>query len=190
MKTEGELRVRAANASQILSIVLFICFAAAGVWLVNGIDGYVITSTIDTYGISDPTLKTVAVEAGAWLTNYDKYPITMLFPVLGLVMPILVLFSSRLNRSGFAFLFSSLAIAAVILTCGAAMFPFVMPSSLEPNVSLTMWDSTASEVSLTVMTWAAIIFVPIVLSYTVYTYLKMFGRLSRSFIDNNKTSLY
>ncbi|QQX81720.1 cytochrome d ubiquinol oxidase subunit II [Shewanella sp. KX20019] len=190
MKTEGELRVRATKMSQLLSVLLFVFFGAAGVWLINGIDGYVITSAIDTGGLSDPTLKTVAVEAGAWLVNYDKYPVTMLFPVLGLLMPILVLLSSRINRSGFAFFFSSLGIAAVILTCGAAMFPFVMPSSLEPNVSLTMWDATASEVSLTVMTWAAIIFVPIVLSYTVFTYLKMFGRLSRDFIEKNKTSLY
>ncbi|MCG9729211.1 cytochrome d ubiquinol oxidase subunit II [Shewanella sp. Isolate13] len=190
MKTEGELRVRATKISQLLAVALFVLFGAAGVWLVNGIDGYVITSAIDTHGISDPTLKTVAVEAGAWLVNYDKYPVTMLFPVLGLLMPILVLLSSRMNRSGFAFFFSSLGIAAVILTCGAAMFPFVMPSSLEPNVSLTMWDSTASQMSLTVMTWAAIIFVPIVLSYTVWTYLKMFGRLSRDFIEKNKTSLY
>ena len=190
MKTEGELRERAAKMSQLLSVLLFVFFGAAGVWLINGIDGYVITSAIDTAGLSDPTLKTVAVEAGAWLVNYDKYPVTMLFPVLGLLMPILVLLSSRMNRSGFAFFFSSIGIAAVILTCGAAMFPFVMPSSLEPNVSLTMWDATASEVSLTVMTWAAIIFVPIVLSYTVYTYLKMFGRLSRQFIEKNKTSLY
>ncbi|MCL1059017.1 cytochrome d ubiquinol oxidase subunit II [Shewanella gelidimarina] len=190
MKTEGELRVRATKTSQVLSVLLFVFFGAAGVWLVNGIDGYVITSVIDTYGVSDPTLKTVAVEAGAWMVNYDKYPVTMLFPVLGLLMPILVLLSSRMNRSGFAFFFSSLGIAAVILTCGAAMFPFVMPSSLDPNVSLTMWDATASKVSLTVMTWAAIIFVPIVLSYTVWTYLKMFGRLSRDFIEKNKTSLY
>lgn len=190
MKTEGELRVRATKMSQLLSVLLFVFFGAAGLWLINGIDGYVVTSAIDTYGVSDPTLKTVAVEAGAWLVNYDKYPVTMLFPVLGLLMPILVLLSSRMNRSGFAFFFSSLGIAAVILTCGAAMFPFVMPSSLEPNVSLTMWDATASEVSLTVMTWAAIIFVPIVLSYTVFTYLKMFGRLSRQFIEKNKTSLY
>ncbi|MBE7213832.1 cytochrome d ubiquinol oxidase subunit II [Shewanella benthica] len=190
MKTESDLRARSANAAQVLALLLFVLFGAAGVWLVNGIDGYVITSALDTYGVSDPTLKTVAVESGAWLANYDKYPLTMMFPVLGLIMPLLVIVASRLNRSGFAFLFSSLAIAAVILTCGAAMFPFVMPSSLEPNVSLTMWDATASETSLTVMTWAAIIFIPIVLSYTIYTYYKMFGRLSRSFIEDNKTSLY
>ncbi|MBL4817130.1 MAG: cytochrome d ubiquinol oxidase subunit II [Shewanella sp.] len=190
MKTESDLRARSANAAQVLALLLFVLFGAAGVWLINGIDGYVITSALDTYGVSDPTMKTVAVEAGAWLANYDKYPLTMMFPVLGLIMPLLVIVASRLNRSGFAFLFSSLAIAAVILTCGAAMFPFVMPSSLEPNVSLTMWDATASETSLTVMTWAAIIFIPIVLSYTIYTYYKMFGRLSRSFIEDNKTSLY
>ncbi|WP_394200637.1 cytochrome d ubiquinol oxidase subunit II [Shewanella waksmanii] len=190
MKTEGELRERAAMATKVAAGLLFALFAAAGVWLANGIDGYVITSAIDTAGASNPALKTVAVESGAWLANYDKYPITMLFPVIGLAMPLLVLASSQFNRSGFAFFFSSLAVAGVILTCGAAMFPFVMPSSLEPNVSLTMWDATASHMTLTVMTWAAIIFVPIVLSYTIWTYLKMFGRLTRNYIENNKTSLY
>ncbi|MEH6733273.1 cytochrome d ubiquinol oxidase subunit II [Shewanella sp.] len=190
MKTDGELRVRSAKASQICGGLLVVLFGAAGVWLVNGIDGYVITSALDLAGPSNPTTKTVAVEAGAWLTNYDKYPLTMLFPVLGLLMPILVIFASRLNRSGFAFFFSSLAVASVILTCGAAMFPFVMPSSLEPNVSLTMWDATASQMSLKVMTVAAIIFVPTVLSYTIWTYYKMYGRLNREYVENNKSSLY
>jgi cytochrome d ubiquinol oxidase subunit II len=190
MKTDGELRVRSAKASQICGGLLVVLFGAAGVWLVNGIDGYVITSALDLVGPSNPTTKTVAVEAGAWLTNYDKYPLTMLFPVLGLLMPILVIFASRLNRSGFAFFFSSLAVASVILTCGAAMFPFVMPSSLEPNVSLTMWDATASQMSLKVMTVAAIIFVPTVLSYTIWTYYKMYGRLNREYVENNKSSLY
>jgi len=190
MKTDGELRVRSAKASQICGGLLVVLFGAAGVWLVNGIDGYVITSALDLAGPSNPTTKTVAVEAGAWLTNYDKYPLTMLFPGLGLLMPILVIFASRLNRSGFAFFFSSLAVASVILTCGAAMFPFVMPSSLEPNVSLTMWDATASQMSLKVMTVAAIIFVPTVLSYTIWTYYKMYGRLNREYVENNKSSLY
>lgn len=190
MKTEGELRVRAVNMTQICGGLLVVLFATAGVWLANGIDGYVITSTLDLAGPSNPTTKTVAIEAGAWLANYDKYPVTMLFPVLGLLMPVLAIFASRFNRSGFAFLFSSLAIAGVILTCGAAMFPFVMPSSLEPNVSLTMWDATASQMTLKVMTFAAIIFVPTVLSYTIWTYYKMYGRLNRNFIEDNKSSLY
>ncbi|MBT1444913.1 cytochrome d ubiquinol oxidase subunit II [Shewanella sp. JM162201] len=190
MKTEGELRVRATNAAQAFAALLVVLFAAAGFWVANGIDGYVITSAIDTHAASNPVGKTVELVTGAWMANYQTYPLTMAFPLLGLAMPILVILFSRLNRSGFAFLFSSLAVAGVILTCGAAMFPFVMPSSLEPGVSLTMWDATASEITLNVMTWAAIIFVPIVLSYTIWTYYKMYGRLSRQFIDNNKHSLY
>ena len=190
MKTEGELRNRAAATAQLTAVLLIVLFGAAGVWLAYGIDGYVVTSALDTNAVSDPTQKTVEVVSGAWLANYDKYPMTMLFPVLGLLAPALVLLTSRFGRSGFAFLFSSLAIAGIILTCGAAMFPFVMPSSLDPNVSLTMWDATASQMALNVMTWVAIIFVPIVLSYTCWTYFKMYGRLNRKHIENNSTSLY
>ncbi|WP_298768767.1 cytochrome d ubiquinol oxidase subunit II [uncultured Shewanella sp.] len=190
MKTEGELRVRAAGASQVAAIFVLVFFVLSGLLLSNGVDGYVITSVMDHNGPSNPELKTVVIEAGAWLNNYQKYPITLLFPIAGLVLPLLVLIASRFNRSGFAFLFSSLTVAMVILTCGSAMFPFVMPSSLDPNVSLTMWDATASERTLGVMTVAAAIFVPLILCYTIWTYYKMFGRLNRQHIENNSTSLY
>ncbi|WP_299004085.1 cytochrome d ubiquinol oxidase subunit II [uncultured Shewanella sp.] len=190
MKTEGELRVRAAGASQVASVFVLVFFVLSGLLLVNGVDGYVITSVMDHNAPSNPVLKTVAVEAGAWLNNYQTYPVTLLFPIAGLVLPLFVFIASRLNRSGFAFFFSSLTVAMVILTCGSAMFPFVMPSSLDPNVSLTMWDATASERTLGVMTIAAAIFVPIILCYTIWTYYKMFGRLNRQHIENNSTSLY
>ncbi|MDN5369416.1 MAG: cytochrome bd ubiquinol oxidase subunit [Shewanella sp.] len=190
MKTEGELRNRVAGAAQILSLAVVVLFAVAGVWLAYGIDGYVIKSALDAHAASDPTNKQVAIEAGAWLVNYSKYPLTVIFPVLGLVSPLLVIVTSRMGRSGWAFLFSSLTIAGVIMTCGVSMFPFVMPSSLDPNVSLTMWDATASHLTLTVMTWVAIILVPTVLAYTLYTYYKMYGRIGRQHIESNSTSLY
>ncbi|GLP98116.1 cytochrome d ubiquinol oxidase subunit II [Paraferrimonas sedimenticola] len=190
MKTEGPLRARAEKATMFSAIALTVLFALAGVWLVSGIDGYVVTSQLDTMAASNPTTKTVAVEAGAWLANYDKFPLTMLAPVLGLVMPILVIIFTKSQRCGFGFVASSLAIAGVILTCGLAMFPFVMPSSTNPDHSLTMWDSTSSEMTLGIMTYVAIVFVPIILTYTGWSYIKMFGRLTREFIEKNKPSLY
>ena len=48
-------------------------------------------------------MKTVAIEAGAWLANYDKYPHHYVVPILGVVLPLLVILVSRFNRSGFAF---------------------------------------------------------------------------------------
>jgi cytochrome d ubiquinol oxidase subunit II len=111
-------------------------------------------------------------------------------PALGLLSPLLAIVATKANKGGWAFLFTSLTIACVILTCGATMFPFVMPSSTFPDVSLTMWDATSSLFTLQVMTVVAIIFVPIVLLYTIWCYWKMHGRLDKKFIEGNNHTLY
>ena len=80
--------------------------------------------------------------------------------------------------------------AGIILTAGFSMFPFIMPSSLNPAHSLTVWDATSSQNTLSVMLVAAVIFVPIILAYTLWTYFKMFGRVNKQFIEANKHSVY
>ncbi|MCF7995397.1 MAG: cytochrome d ubiquinol oxidase subunit II, partial [Chromatiaceae bacterium] len=44
--------------------------------------------------------------------------------------------------------------------------------------SLIAWDSTSSHLTLTVMFWAAVIFIPIILIYTTWTYVKMWRRIT------------
>ena len=78
----------------------------------------------------------------------------------------------------------------VILTAGFTMFPFVMPSSIMPGASFTLWDASSSHLTLTVMFWAAVIFVPIVLSYTIWTYYKMWGRVTVEQIRETAHSAY
>ncbi|WP_459176186.1 cytochrome d ubiquinol oxidase subunit II [Ewingella americana] len=190
IRTTGELHLRSRAASQISALVMMVCFLIAGVWLVKGIDGFVVTSALDTAGQSNPLRKTVAHQAGAWLLNYNKMPGLWAVPALGVILPLLTILFSRINKGALAFVSSSLTIACVILTAGITMFPFVMPSSTTPDVSLTMWDATSSLLTLKVMTVVACIFVPIILIYTSWAYYKMFGRLDKTYIDNNKHSLY
>lgn len=190
MKTTAEMRQRASKYSLVFALLVLVLFVIAGAWLYMGIDGYALASVIDHNAPSNPMVKKVVVEAGAWMVNFDKYPVTQIFPLLALAGPVLVMLMSKFNRSGFAFLFSSLTVLGVIVTCGVMMFPFVMPSSIDPNVSLTMWDATASKFTLEVMTVAAAIFVPIVLAYTLWGYYKMFGRIDSKFVESNTTSLY
>ncbi|HGM5492309.1 TPA: cytochrome d ubiquinol oxidase subunit II [Serratia fonticola] len=190
MRTTAEIHLRSRAAAQISALVMGVCFLLAGIWLVNGIDGFVVTSALDTAAQSNPLRKEVAHQAGAWLINYNKYPILWALPALGVVLPLFTILFARLDKAAMAFLSSSLTIACVILTAGVTMFPFVMPSSTVPNVSLTMWDATSSLFTLQVMTVVAIIFVPIVLAYTAWAYYKMFGRLDKNFIEKNKHSLY
>ncbi|WP_248789388.1 cytochrome d ubiquinol oxidase subunit II, partial [Escherichia coli] len=77
-----------------------------------------------------------------------------------------------------------------ILTAGFALFPFLMPSSIQPVASLTMWDAVSSKTTLTVMTVAACIFVPLILCYTTWCYYKMWGVITNTHIKENSHSLY
>ncbi|MBY8272827.1 cytochrome d ubiquinol oxidase subunit II [Vibrio fluvialis] len=189
MKTTGPVHVRARNIAQLTGLLTVILFVVAGFWVQN-IDGYVITSAIDTMGPSNPLNKEVVREAGAWMHNFEQYPLLWAAPALGVVMPLLAVLASRIEKGGIAFLASSLGNAGVIFTAGFAMFPFVMPSSLMPDHSLTMWDATSSELTLNLMTGVAFVMVPIILGYTTWCYYKMFGRLDDKFIEDNKNSLY
>ena len=189
MKTEGEVLARSRTAAIGSSLLLLVLFAVAG-WWVSGMEGYVIVKAAANDAVSNPLGKEVVLQAGAWMNNYSLYPWMIAAPVLGLSMSLLTALFAMLNKGWVAFTTSSLAMAGVILTAGFSMFPFVMPSSLEPSQSLTMWDTTASFNTLQVMTVAAAIFVPIVLGYTIWTYIKMFGRVSNKHIEDNQQSLY
>ncbi|HIF5581759.1 TPA: cytochrome d ubiquinol oxidase subunit II [Vibrio parahaemolyticus] len=189
MKTKGEVHTRARNVAQITGLLTVVAFVAAGFWVQN-IDGYVIVGGIDTNAASNPLNKEVIREAGAWMKNFENYPLLWAAPVLGVAMPLLAVLSSRLEKCAISFITSSLGVAGVIFTAGFAMFPFIMPSDLMPSHSLTMWDATSSELTLNLMTGVAFVMVPIILGYTSWTYYKMFGRLDDQYIEDNKNSLY
>lgn len=189
MKTTGELRNRVRAVAQITALVTLGAFLIAGGFLYFK-DGFVVTSVIDHNAPSVFTTKTVAVEAGAWFKNFAEMPVLWIVPALAVIGALLTVVSSKANKGGFAFLGSSVMLAGVILTAGVSMFPFVMPSVSHPEMSLTMWDSTASHNTLNVMFIVACVFVPIVLSYTIWSYFKMYGRLDAKFIESNNASLY
>ncbi|WP_104399398.1 cytochrome d ubiquinol oxidase subunit II [Vibrio penaeicida] len=189
MKTTDAVHGRARFVAQISGALVIVTFVGAGFWVQN-MDGYVVVSGLDIAAQSNPLNKVVEVKEGAWMLNFEKYPLMWAAPVIGVVMPLLAIIASRFEKGGLAFLTSSLTNAGVILTAGFAMFPFVMPSNEVPNHSLTMWDSTSSELTLNLMTGVAFVMVPIILGYTSWTYYKMFGRLDSKFIEENKNSLY
>ncbi|TDR06663.1 cytochrome d ubiquinol oxidase subunit II [Marinomonas communis] len=190
LKTEGNLFAKVRKATMVSGVLTAVLFALAGVWLAYGIDGYVITSEFDGNSAMTPLMKTAEVQAGAWLANYSVFPALILAPIVGIAGMLLAGLMGAAGRGGMAFLLSSLGIAGIIMTAGGSMFPFLMPSSTFPSMSLTMWDATSSETTMMIMFVVACIFVPIVLSYTVWSYFVMFGRLSKEHIAKNSHSLY
>jgi cytochrome d ubiquinol oxidase subunit II len=178
LRTEQLIAERARTWARWTSLVTVAAFVAAGAWLMFGVEGYRVLSMPALDATPNPLTKEVVREGGAWLANYGAYPWTLLFPLLGIGGALATLVLSQANRAGLALVTSSLALTGIILTAGAAMFPFIMPSSTDPNSSLIAWDAVSSHLTLTVMFWAAVIFVPIILGYTTWTYAKMWRRVS------------
>ncbi|WP_458369461.1 cytochrome d ubiquinol oxidase subunit II [Pseudomonas mandelii] len=188
-RTEGVIQARAIKGGVGAAIVLVCSFIVAGIWL-QWIDGYRITSVVDTAGLPDILSKSVVREAGAWMANYGHYPLLWLLPALGLIgaAGAAVLLMARHTLS--AFIASSLSVIGVICTAGVSMFPFVMPSSTMPAASLTVWDSVASHLSLAIMFWAALIFMPLIVLYTSWAYRVMRGKVTVAQIKANEHSAY
>ena len=134
--------------------------------------------------------KTVQHGPGIWLSNYHTYPWMVIAPILAFIGAVLALLLSINDRPGTAFIFSGITLAGVILTAGFTMFPFVMPSSSVPNNSLTMWDATSSHLTLTLMFWATLIFLPIVIAYTSWVYSVLRGKVTEEGIEKEKHSAY
>jgi cytochrome d ubiquinol oxidase subunit II len=190
LRASGVVAERARALAIRLWLVVAVLFALAGVWIWLGIDGYRIVSQPPLDARPNPLGKEVVVAAGAWLDIYGWLPIAMLAPAVGLVGPVLTALLAAARRPGLAFVTSALGLAGIIGTAGLSMFPFVMPSSLDPNASLTLWDATSSHLTLNVMFWAVMILLPIVLLYTVWCYWRMWGRVTVDDIDARSHSAY
>ena len=189
-RTLDSLEWRASVVARWSALLLFVAFALAGLWVSLGVDGYIVTAMPEANTSFTPEMKQVMTETGGWLNNYSTYPWMLIAPVMVFVGSLLVFYTSAARRSALAFVASSLTLSGVILTAGFSMFPFVMPSSTDVNSSLTLWDATSSALTLNIMFWVAVIFVPIILIYSFWTYRKMWRRLDVQFIRQNQHTTY
>ncbi|MFD3659869.1 cytochrome d ubiquinol oxidase subunit II [Streptomyces sp. NPDC058659] len=76
----------------------------------------------------------------------------------------------KAGREGWSFALSGVTIAAAVAMLFLALFPNVMPSSLNPEWSLTVTNASSSPYTLKIMTWCAAIATPLVLLYQSWTY--------------------
>jgi cytochrome d ubiquinol oxidase subunit II len=80
------------------------------------------------------------------------------------------LLAASRDREGWAFVGTFVAIGAAVATLFLALFPDVMPSTTNAAFSLTTTNASSTAYTLTIMTWVAAVFTPIVLVYTSWTY--------------------
>ncbi len=188
-KTQGAIAARSARLALWLGPLASALFALGGVWL-GEMAGYRITAIGDLNGALTPLMKEVVAVPAGWLGNFVAHPVLWAVPVLGLLLPLVCALASRLGKSGLALVASGGACAAMMLTVAIALFPFVLPSSLGPASSLTLWDSTSSERTLLIMLGIVGVLMPVNIGYTLWVYRVVRGRVSAEQVRQHGHSLY
>jgi len=190
LRTEGEIAKRSTRAAFLFGSLLAILFPVAGYAVAHGVQGYRIVSGDAPGGIPNPLAKTVVRATGAWLDNFAAHPALWIVPALLYAGILLSFLSLRTRRPLGGFVGSALASAAVVSTAAISLFPFLLPSSLDPSSSLTVWDAVSSRLTLEIMFWATIILTPVVMAYTGWCYRVMRGKVTMAHVLEQDHTLY
>jgi len=82
-----------------------------------------------------------------------------------------------LEKPFYAFMSSVATIAAFVFLLGMAIFPNLVPSSIDPAYSLDIYNAASSQKTLGIMAIIAVIGMPIVLTYTGIVYWTFRGKV-------------
>ncbi|MDJ1114837.1 cytochrome d ubiquinol oxidase subunit II [Microbacterium dauci] len=155
LKTDGQVREDAHRLARHAAIPTVILAAGTVVW-------------------------TIMIAAGR------EAPLLWLVVLVGALAAVSLVASviANLRRAdGWAFGFGAATIKLAVLTLWLALFPYVMPSSTDPAFSLTIENASSTDYTLTIMSWAALVFLPLVLAYQAWTYWVFRKRVTRARIE-------
>lgn len=153
------------------------------------IDGYALVNAAVADGPSNPLLSEVT-KGGSWMASYADRPWIIAAPIMGFAGMLMALRGLTSGGEATTLLWSKLGILGVVSSVGLTMFPFILPSSTEPNSSLTVWDASSSHLTLFVMLVATVIFMPLILMYTSWVYSVLWGKVTEDDVNANSETLY
>jgi cytochrome d ubiquinol oxidase subunit II len=190
IKTEGVVAQRAKPVLRIATLLTLTLFVIGGYLVLTRVSGYLIVGNVDGNAVANPLNKEVIAAPGLWVTNYGRYPVTLLAPLVAILAGLVACATAGLRNGIVTFLATGLQIVGVILTAACAMFPFVMPSSIDPRSSLTLWDAASSRLTLEIMLFITIVLVPVIFIYTGWVYRVLRGKISAETIERDSHVMY
>jgi cytochrome bd ubiquinol oxidase subunit II len=180
----GPLQYRAKGAATAGAALALILFTIGGIW-VSHLHGYQLVHAPAPGLAQTPLQQIVRLADGAWFDNFHAHPILWIVPALGYIGMLIGLFAIRAGRSTLAWWLGALAWIGVIGTAGVSLFPFLMPSSINPSQSLTVWNSVSSRGTLIWMTGWTAVFVPVILAYTSWAFYVMRGKVKTEQVEHD-----
>jgi len=88
--------------------------------------------------------------------------------VVALLTAVALMWTGR--REGKAFVSTVVVITAVVVLLFGSMYPNLLPSTLNPEWSVTIYNGSSTPYTLKIMTWASLTLLPLVIGYQAWTY--------------------
>lgn len=121
-----------------------------------------------------------------WTALNHFSPVFLALAIFAAVALIASWIANLRGAEGWSFGFMAATIALAVVSLFAALFPNVMPSSPNPENSLTIANASSSDTTLSIMTWVAAIFLPLILVYQGWTYWIFRKRVTRDHIPQER----
>ncbi|MEX5600005.1 cytochrome d ubiquinol oxidase subunit II [Pseudophaeobacter sp. C1-32P7] len=189
LKTEGVIAERARRIGTVAGMVAAGGYVLAGLWLAVGIDGFALVNDVVPNGPSNPLYSQVTRE-GSWLAAYVARPWIVVAPLMGFAGIAMAIRGLKAGHEVSTLLWSKMAITGIVASVGLTMFPFILPSTVDPNSSLTVWDASSSHQTLFIMLVVTAIFMPLILAYTAWVYKVLWGKVTEADVTENADTLY
>jgi cytochrome d ubiquinol oxidase subunit II len=159
--------------------LLFVAFfvTAGALWIMIKTEGVVAERA---YKAALPASMTTAITLAMYFVatnketpifmNYVEKPILYIIPAVAMLAALLTILFVLRKRIGLAFTTISLSIAAFMATGFVGMFPNMLPSRINDEFSVTLFEARGSELNLKIMFIVAAITVPIIIGYQLWSY--------------------
>jgi cytochrome d ubiquinol oxidase subunit II len=138
--------------------------------------------------VTKSTIITVLVAASflvwtAWQhRDIEHLPVLLGLSAAAAVFLVAAWVLNMVGKEGWAFGTMAMTIVMAVGSILAALFPNVMPSSIDPAYSLTIENASSTDYTLTVMSWVALFAIPLVILYQGWTYWVFRKRITRDHI--------
>ena len=147
--------------------------------LAHGATFLALKTTGDVRARNETWARRFDVVAGALMTAFALWTYwaysrgdlaALVVGVIAVMAMLVALIANARVRPLVAFWAHGVAIAAFVAQMFLALYPNVLPSTIDPSDSLTIEGSAASQYSLTVITIVAVIALPVVIAYQAWSF--------------------
>ncbi|MEP6562418.1 MAG: cytochrome d ubiquinol oxidase subunit II [Nakamurella sp.] len=143
-------------------------------------------STALSVGVVAAVLMALSV---GWQHVLRGTALSLTLGVLAVVSLLAGVLLTRRGRDGWAFAATALAIGLLALGWFASLHPDVLPSTLDPAYSLNISNAASTPYTLTLMSWIALVFSPLILGYQAWSYWVFRKRISTRQIPESPTEV-